>query len=101
MNCYNLNNVILVPKAEQIFLTGQRASRKIRKFKIPKFNFDADEYFETIDLSNIAKLTKPPLLMSFNDDELKDIMDNPINHYILKLVIRQFTRSLLNVKYKW
>jgi hypothetical protein len=45
-------------------------SRKIRKFDIPKLNFDAQDYTDLIDWQNVT-VTSPPLLMKVPDDEVK------------------------------
>ena len=52
---------------------------KIRAFKVPKINFDADIYYEMIDWQNV-EVTPPPLLHDFTNDEIdKAIVEgNPL-----------------------
>lgn len=47
----------------------------IREFKIPKLNFNADDYIELIDWESIS-FTEPPLTMSWSEDELKSMIKN-------------------------
>ena len=42
---------------------------KIRAFKVPKINFDADIYYEMIDWQNV-EMAPPPLLHDFTNDEI-------------------------------
>ena len=52
---------------------------KIRAFKLPKINFDADMYYEMIDWKNV-EVTPPPLHHDFTNDEIdKAIVEgNPL-----------------------
>ena len=45
---------------------------KLRKFKVPKINFDSKSYVELIDFNSMKKtsITEPPLLFDYSDEKL-------------------------------
>ena len=47
-----------------------------RKFKVPKFKFDADNYHNLVDLDTIIT-TEPPLTMLLTYEELRSVIDKP------------------------
>ena len=54
------------------------SSSNIRKFIIPKINFDAQTYAELIDWES-AKLTEPPLTSSLTEAEVMSFKESPYN----------------------
>ena len=46
---------------------------KIRAFKVPKINFDADIYYEMIDRQNV-EVTPHPFLHDFTNDEIDEVI---------------------------
>ena len=52
---------------------------KIRAFKVPKINFDADIYYEMIDRQNV-EVTPPSLLHDFTNDKIDKVIveGNPL-----------------------
>ena len=49
----------------------------IRKFVVPKINFKAKSYPDLIDWET-AKFSEPPLTASFSDQDLSDLIRNPL-----------------------
>jgi hypothetical protein len=47
------------------------ANENVRIFKIPKFHFDANEYFNLVDWDNFSE---PPLRMDLSNKELLEIV---------------------------
>jgi len=49
----------------------------IRKFDIPKINFEANDYIELIDWSS-SEVTPPPILNDVTTEDLKSMLEEPI-----------------------
>lgn len=57
----------------RIMAARARKSIGLRKFTIPDFNFEAEDYHELIDWKNWEK-TEPPLTMGISDEALKQMV---------------------------
>ena len=64
------------PLKLDLFETKALSSSKVRKFIIPKINFDATTYAELIDWER-AKLTEPPLTSMLTEDEVMAFKESP------------------------
>lgn len=59
----------------RILKSRDHIQTEIRKFKIPKINFAADEYFELINWQS-AVVTEPPITKKISEQELKEMIAN-------------------------
>lgn len=50
---------------------------EVRKFRVPKLNFEAATYVDMIDLEK--ELYEPPLTMHLSDEQIRDIIMTPLN----------------------
>lgn len=62
---------------KDIRATKQDPSRPVRPFRVPKINYDADYYYTMIDWET-ETLTEPPLTYKLTDDELNQIISDPL-----------------------
>ncbi|GBN44327.1 hypothetical protein AVEN_186278-1 [Araneus ventricosus] len=76
----------------QIMAAIARKSIGIRKFTIPDFNFEAEDYHELTDWQNWEK-TEPPLTMGISDEVLKQMV---VDGVLLKCLISKTTHVILN-----
>ena len=51
-------------------------SIKVRKFKIPSLNFDADDYHSLVNWQQLPR-TEPPMLKDISDDEVDNAIQIP------------------------
>lgn len=56
-------------------LKARKTDMKTRTFRIPKINFEAQEYIDLIHWSH-CDVTEPPLTKSMPDEQLREIMTN-------------------------
>lgn len=59
----------------RILKSRDRVEAEIRKFKIPKINFEANEYLELINWQSTA-ITEPPITKKYSVHELREMIAN-------------------------
>ena len=59
----------------RVMKSRQQHSHKIRKFQIPKLNFNANDYIEMINWQKVL-LTSPPILASYTDIEVQKLIQD-------------------------
>ena len=58
-------------------------SGQIRRFKVPaKLNFDAVEYFDTIDWA-VCPISEPPVIKAMTDAELRDLITTEVTPAVI------------------
>lgn len=100
-NCFALHeeNLILsmlfdkdknvrIMAVQQIINIRETGSKSIRYFKLPRINFDALNYYDTVDWST-AK-TEPPLIKNFSVDDLWDM----VHLYMKSSIFNSYIRLL-------
>lgn len=60
----------------RILKARNMTSSSVRTFVVPKFNFDAEDYIDIINWSEVT-VTEPPLLKTINNDVIFDCIMNP------------------------
>ena len=62
----------------------EMSGEHVRKFCIPRLNFDAVNYEDMIDWSSAdTPVTEPPVMMRMTDTELKDLIKADVNPTVL------------------
>lgn len=54
-------------------------SHGIRRFKVPTINFKAKNWTKMIYCDERTTITKPPFTVNLNEEELMDLIDNPLS----------------------
>lgn len=72
---------IRILQAKKVFCQG------IRRFCVPKLNFNANDYHEMINWQDTPTAV-PPLLVNVSEIDLKDILESPYEAEILRNIKR-------------
>ena len=60
----------------RILKARKQNTARVRRFKIPPLNLDADDYTNVIDWSELL-VTEPPVTMSISDEQLQQFIQEP------------------------
>lgn len=61
---------------EKIFAARQQPTTVIRKFIIPKINFDCPSYMTMIDWNKVKTISKPPCIQFWPQNDLEDLFND-------------------------